>query len=79
MARTGVRIALVGAAAAALWLAAGAARADTEIPVRLPYVPAESLPATEVPGPSSGVSLRVDPGDNEAPDPTPKLVIVIRD
>ena len=80
MAPAGVRIALVGAATGALWLVAGGgARADTEIPVRLPLVPAESLPATEIPGPSSGVSVRVDPGDNEAPDPSPKLVIVIRD
>ena len=80
MSHVGVRVVGLAVAAGALWLVTGAgAEADTEIPVRLPYVPAESLPAMQIPGdPSSGVSVRVDPGDNDAPDPAPRLVITIR-
>ena len=73
---TAVRIAAIMGAAAALWLTAGAARAqDTPVSIRIPYVPAETLPATDLPG--SGVSVRIDPGDNEAPDPAPRLIVTL--
>ncbi|HJR24823.1 MAG TPA: hypothetical protein VJ804_05075 [Acidimicrobiales bacterium] len=73
---TAVPIAAITGAAGALWSLAGAAGAeDTVISSRIPFVPAETLPATDLPG--SGMSVRIDPGDNEAPDPAPQLIITI--
>ena len=76
-----VRTAAVAVAGAALWLstAAPAQGGDTVITTRLPYVPAELLPPTELPSdPSSGVRVRLDPGDNEAPDPAPRVILTLR-
>jgi hypothetical protein len=75
-----VRTAVVAGAAGALWLGLGSpagARDDVKISTRLPYVPAEVLPPVEA-DPSSPVGVRVDPGDNEAPDPAPRLVLTLR-
>jgi hypothetical protein len=80
MSRMGVRTLVITAGAAALWGLAGVADADgMVVETRLPYVPAEVLPAADLPGgTSSGLSVRVDPGDNEAPDPAPRLIVTIR-
>lgn len=76
-----VRSAVVAGAAGALWLGVGhpARAADAvEVSTRLPYVPAEVLPPTSLPAdPSSPIGVRVDPGDNDEPDPAPRLIVTI--
>lgn len=81
MPHVGMRTVAVAAAAGALWLGLGAAAraSETVLETRIPYVPAEVLPPVVIPGdPASAVTVELDPGDNDRPDPAPKLIITLR-